>query len=60
MHVVHSTLNVAPELKLMTAFVDLDRARLPCPVVDILEKMAIDCAKMLQIEIACRYPTPCL
>src|SRR6266704_3488313 len=59
MNIGHAGLNVAPELKLMAALVNLDRAQLACPIVDVLKEVVMDCAKMLQIEFACRYSSPC-
>ena len=49
-HVVHSSLNVASELKLMAAFADLDRAQLACPIVDVLKQVAVNGAEMSKIE----------
>src|SRR3954454_23510232 len=42
MHVVHSSLNVAPELKLMAPFADLDSAQLACPIVQVLKQVAMN------------------
>jgi len=59
MNIVHTGLNIAPELELVTAFVDLNSAQFASPIVDVPEEMAVDCAKVLQVEISRRHPFPC-
>jgi hypothetical protein len=51
-NVGHASRNVLPELELLVAFADLHGAQLTGPVVDILEQVTMDCAQVLQIEVA--------
>ena len=50
MNVGHAGRNVLPELELIAAFEDFDRAQFARPIVDVLEQVAVDGTKMGQIE----------
>src|SRR5690349_17211995 len=54
MDVGHSGGNVPPELELLRAFADFHRPNLACPVVDVLEQMAMDGLQMNEVEFAGR------
>ena len=49
-HVRHAGLDVAAKLELLAALADLDRAQLTGPVVNVLEQMAVDRAKVREVE----------
>ncbi len=50
MNIVHAGLNVAPELKLVTAFVDLNSAQFARPIVHVLKQVAVNGTEMSKIE----------
>jgi hypothetical protein len=52
MNIRHSCWNILTELELIAAFEDFDGADLSGPIVDVLEKVAMDGAQMGQIERA--------
>ena len=52
MNILHAGLNVTPKLKLVTTFIDFNNTQIGSPIVDVPEEMAVDCAKVLQIEIS--------
>lgn len=57
MNVVHAGLDVASKLELVAALIDLDGAQLACPIIDVLEEVAMDCAKMVEIKQTVRHAT---
>ncbi len=54
MHVGHSGFDISTKLELVPALGDLDGAKLARPVVDILEQMAVDGPKVLQVDVTIR------
>jgi len=50
MNIVHTGLNIAPELELVTAFVDLNSAQLASSIVDILKQVPVNGAEMTKIK----------
>ncbi|WP_245277207.1 hypothetical protein [Rhizobium sp. CF080] len=52
MNIGHADFDILPELELALALGNLDRPHLPRPFIDVLEKVAVDCLQMLEIEIA--------
>jgi hypothetical protein len=46
----HPGRDILPELKLLVAFADLDRAQLTGPVVDVLKQVAMDRPEMSKVE----------
>jgi hypothetical protein len=50
MDVGHASRDVAPELKLVAALVDLDGAQIACPAVDVLEEVVVDGTEMSKIK----------
>ena len=51
MHVVHTGLDVLPELKLAPSLGHLHGADLPGPVVDVLKQMEVDGPQVSEVEI---------
>ena len=47
-----------PELELLVALADLDRAQFAGPVVDVLEEMAVDRERVIEIEVAAGDAAP--
>ena len=50
MNIGHSRFDITPELELLSAFGYFNNAHFASPIVDILEKMFVDRAKMHEIE----------
>jgi hypothetical protein len=50
MNIGHAGVDVAPELKLVPAFVDFDRARFTRPIVHVLKQMAVNGTQMSKIK----------
>ena len=50
MNIRHARLDVLAELKLMSSSIDFDGAKLPRPIVNILEQMAMDGAEVCEIK----------
>ena len=59
MDVCHSSLDVAPELELVPALVDFDRAQFSGPLIDILKQVAVDSPEMCEIECAAWHTASC-
>ncbi|MEJ0079363.1 MAG: hypothetical protein WDO17_28805 [Alphaproteobacteria bacterium] len=56
MYIGHSGLDELAELELLLPFADLDGAQFARPVVDVLKKVTMDGAKVLQVEIVAGDP----